>query len=215
MKKIIPVNKPVGFSTYDLIRVFRKETGFKGKIGHGGTLDPFACGVVLLLLAKATKQFKEIKKWPKVYLAGIRLGATSTTQDIEGKIKILAKTTRPNLRKIKTVLEEFEGEINQKVPMYSAAKYQGQSLYKLARQGKKIEKTKKVKIDKLDFVFYKWPLVTIRATVSGGTYIRQLASDIGEKLDSGGFLYFLQREKVGQFDLKDCLALEDFRDFSI
>lgn len=210
MKKILPVLKPVGFSTYDIIRAFRKATGFQGKVGHGGTLDPFASGVVLLLLGEATKQFEEIKKWQKVYLAGIRLGAVSSTQDVEGEIKARQGAKKQTQQAIREVLRGFEGEIEQRVPMFSAAKHKGQPFYKLAQKGKTVSRSKKVKIEQLDFIFYKWPLLTLRATVSGGTYIRQIASDIGEKLGCGGFLYFLQREKVGKFNLKSCCLVEDF-----
>jgi len=227
MQKVIPVRKMPGFSTYDLIRIFKKKTGFSGKIGHGGTLDPFASGVVLLLLGEATKQFETIKKWEKTYLAGIRLGASSSTQDVEGEIVgagpcVCSRGGRPpayaqasagrlgvapteiTIGRIKKTLKQFQGEITQRVPPYSAAKYHGQSFYKLARKGKMISKTKKVTIKEIKFVAYKWPLLTIRVTTLGGTYIRQLASDLAEKLDTVGFLYFLQRERVGKYKLTDC-----------
>ncbi len=207
MQKILPINKPVGFSTYDLIRLYKRKNEYTGKIGHGGTLDPFACGVVLLLLGEATKKFEEIRGWEKVYLAGLRLGATSTTQDIEGEISHSLKPVKPKREEIIQVLKDFEGEIEQKVPAYSAAKHKGTPLYKLAQQGKQIAKSKKVTIKKLGFVAYKWPLLTIRATTLGGTYIRQLAEDLGEKLGTGAFLYFLQREKVGEYALKSCQSL--------
>ncbi len=202
--KILPVFKPPGFSTYDLIRIFKKSTNFKEKIGHGGTLDPFASGLVLLLLGKATKKFEEIKKWKKVYLAGLRLGAKSSTGDIEGQIKIVRE--KPNFKKddVEKVLKEFEGEIEQRVPLYSAAKFKGKPLYLLAKEGKKIKKKKKVKIFKIELICFKWPFLTIRITCSGGTYIRQLAEDIGEKLKCGAFLYFLLREQIGPYNLKEC-----------
>jgi len=227
--KILPVSKPVGLSTYDVIRLFKKQTSFKGKIGHAGTLDPFATGVVLLLLGGATKKFEEIKTWHKVYLAGLRLGAVSQTGDVEGKITVRDIKKRPTLTEIKKALQKFKGEIEQKVPLYSAAKHKGRPLYKIAREdreeggrpvageevrdkgpssaGQGAERKKKVSIYSLELVYYRWPFLTLRAGVSGGTYIRQLAEDIGSELKTGAFLYFLQRERVGNFDLKNCLNL--------
>lgn len=213
INKILPVNKPIGFSTFDLIRIFKRETKFSGKIGHGGTLDPFATGVVLLLLGKATSRFEEIKHWEKVYLGGIKLGAVSSTQDIAGEIKINKEFDFSKISKshIEKVLKEFIGETLQKVPFYSAAKFKGTPLYKLAKRGIFVEKSKKVVISEIEFISFKWPLLSIRVYCSGGVYIRQLSADIGEKLGSGGFLYFLEREKVGNFTLSDCLFIEDFQ----
>ncbi len=217
LNKIIPVYKPVGPSTFDLIRIFRKANGFKGKIGHSGTLDPFACGVVLLLAGKATERFEEIKKWEREYTAGIRLGVESNTGDIAGEMKILGEDAIPHpaLCAIEDTLKSFTGEIEQKVPYYSAAKFQGTPLYKLAKKGIEVDKTKKVKIFKIDTIYYKYPILTIRVTCSGGVYIRQLAIDISKNLKTSGFLYYLQRERIGKFTIKDCIGIDDFRGFTI
>jgi tRNA pseudouridine55 synthase len=208
---IIPINKPAGYATYDLIRIFQRRTGFKGKIGHGGTLDPFASGVVLLLLGMATKRFEDIKKWEKVYIAGIRIDATSSTGDIAGAIEDGSGASLPKLSRtaVERTLTSFIGRIEQKVPSYSAAKHEGTALYKLARQGIRVEKSKIVEIGKIELLSCRYPIMTIRVACSGGTYIRQLAQDIGEKLGSGGFLYALERESVGPYGLKDCRSLED------
>lgn len=207
MDKIIPVIKPAGISTYDVIREYKRKAGFKGKIGHAGTLDPFATGVVLLLLGKETKRFDEIRAWEKVYLAGIKLGAVSTTGDTEGDIKPVS-LKKPTKKEIKKAIKKFVGETEQKIPAFSAAKHKGVPLYKLARQGKTVEKSKRVKIRKIKFVNYKYPILTIRVTCSGGTYIRQLAQDIGEKLETGAFLRALERESVGKFSKKQALQLD-------
>lgn len=215
MDKILPVYKLVGYSSYDLIRDFKRQNNFKGKIGHAGTLDPFACGLVLLLLGDATKKFDEIKKWDKTYLAGLRLGATSTTGDPAGEItpfmegakllpRISGRSSTPSITQIKDILKSFIGEIEQEVPAYSAAKHKGQPLYKLARKGIKVApKTKQIEIKNIELVIYKYPLLTIRVNSSGGTYIRQLAMDIGKKLGIGAYLYYLEREAVGKFTKKD------------
>ncbi len=219
--KILPVFKPVGFSTFDLIRKFKKETGFSGKIGHAGTLDPFACGVVLLLLGPATRKFEEIKKWQKVYLGGLRLGLVSSTGDPEGDFKgaLFYGTKKdegvwqPNKGEITNALKDFVGEISQKVPLFSAAKYKGVPFYKLAKRGKAVQRFRKVKIEKVELLYYRYPLLTLRVFCQGGTYIRQLAEDIGEKLKCGAFLYYLQREAIGRFNVKDSLAIDDFKKY--
>lgn len=202
MDKILPVIKPKGISTYDVIREYKRKTGFKGKIGHAGTLDPFATGVVLLLFGKATKRFDEIRTWKKVYLAGVSLGAVSTTGDPEGDVTPVS-SKKPDEKEIKKVLQNFVGETEQRIPAFSAAKHKGVPLYKLARQGKTVKKSKKVHISKIEFVDYKYPLLTIRVVCYGGTYIRQLAQDIGEQLKTGAFLQSLDREAVGRFDKGD------------
>jgi tRNA pseudouridine55 synthase len=166
--KIAPIYKPVGLSSYDLIRKFKKDNDYSGKIGHAGTLDPFAAGLVLLLLGKATKKFNEINKWDKTYLAGLRLGAVSNTGDPEGQIKQISDK-KPTLDQIKKSFKSFIGQINQKVPAYSAAKHQGSPLYKLARQGKKIEKSKMVEIKDIKLISYKYPLLSLEITCSSGT----------------------------------------------
>ncbi|HEX7321233.1 MAG TPA: tRNA pseudouridine(55) synthase TruB [bacterium] len=210
---IVPVNKPISFSTYDLVRIFKRETGFPHKIGHGGTLDPFATGVVLLLLGKATSRFEEIRTWEKVYLAGIRLGAVSSTQDIAGQIETAERCDHGSINRssISNILERFVGSFVQKVPAYSAAKHEGVPMYKLAAKGVAVAKSKTVTIMSIEIVNLKWPLLSIRVRCTGGVYIRQLAADIGEALDLGGFLYFLEREKIGEYTLKDCASISEFR----
>ncbi len=216
MDKILPAYKFPGSSTYDLIRAFKRETRFKGKIGHGGTLDPFACGVVLLLLGQATKKFEEIKSWEKVYVAGIRLGAKSSTGDIEGEIKIKEGGKKPDKKEIEEILKGFLGEQDQKIPAFSAAKFEGKKFYEIAREkGVVPERFKKIKVGKIELLNFDYPLLTVRVSSSGGTYIRQLAEDIGDKLNCGGFLYFLEREKVGGYGIKDCVSTEDFKNLNL
>ncbi|MGB9719988.1 MAG: tRNA pseudouridine(55) synthase TruB [bacterium] len=215
--KIIPVYKPVGPATFDLIRIFKKKTNFKGKIGHGGSLDPFACGLVLLLLGKTTERFEEIRTWEKVYTAGIRLGAKSTTGDVTGEISIdrSQDLTKIRRRLIENILGMFIGETEQKVPAYSAAKFQGIPLYKLALQGVKVEKTKKVRIFNIELIDLKIPIMTIKITCAGGVYIRQLAQDIAQQMGTNGFLCFLEREKIGNFTINNCIEIEEFEKITI
>jgi tRNA pseudouridine55 synthase len=205
-----------GCSTYDLIRIFKRETEFKGKIGHGGTLDPFACGVVLLLLGQATKKFEEIKSWEKVYVAGVKLGAKSSTGDIEGEIKSKIDAKEPTKKEIGEILKSFLGEQEQKIPAFSAAKFKGKKFYEIAREkGIVPPRFKIIKIKKIELLNFNYPFLIIRVSSSGGTYIRQLAEDIGEKLKCGGFLYFLEREKVGEYEIKDCVSTEEFKNLNL
>lgn len=211
MHQILPVYKPIGLSTFDLIRRYKRENnlparsrGSASKIGHAGTLDVFADGLVLLLLGTATKDFDQFQTYPKTYRAAIRLGASSTTLDIEGNLTNQKNPPRPDREIIEAVLKEFIGTINQSVPAFSAAKHQGQPLYKLARQGRAAPaKSKPVTIHALQLLAYKYPLVTLEATVSSGTYIRQLTYDIFKKLDLDSFLFALTRTAIGPFSLKN------------
>jgi tRNA pseudouridine55 synthase len=210
MEKVIPIYKPVGFSSFDIVKKFTRASGFIQKIGHGGTLDPFACGVLLLLLGDATKKFEEIRKWEKTYLAGIRLGAISSTQDVSGKIEMV-ECERVSLSKIREIIDSMSNkDVMQKVSPFSAAKHNGQPLYKLAKKGLIIEKSKKISLGKIDIVSYKWPLLTIRVNVMGGAYIRQLAEDMGMELKCNCFVYFLEREKVGKYDIESCYGIDKF-----
>ena len=206
---IIAVRKPVGFSTFDIIRFLKRETDIKTKIGHGGTLDPFASGVVLLLFGKATNRFEEIKKWEKEYIASLKLGYTSDTFDVEGKIEEKKCYKKPKVDDFKKAAGQFLGEIIQEVPSFSAAKYQGKSLYKLAREGKKVAKTKTITVKGIELIAYKWPLVTFRFVVLGGAYIRTLAADIVKSLNCSGFLFYLERVRVGDCLLNNALSLKE------
>jgi len=199
---ILVVYKQPGLSTFDLVRAHKRENSFKGKIGHSGTLDPFARGAVLLLLGEATKKFADLQKLPKTYLAGIRLGWQSTTGDPAGAFKKVSDA-KPTMQEIKNVLQGFLGKQNQQIPAFSAAKYHGTPLYKLALQGKAPQKEKQIEIYDIKLLAYKYPLLTIEVKCSSGTYIRQIAEDIGKCLKTGAFLYFLQRAAIGNYSLKN------------
>jgi tRNA pseudouridine55 synthase len=209
----LPVNKPIGLSTFDVIRVFKRHTGFKGKVGHAGTLDVFAEGLVILMLGGATKQFDQWQTHEKVYTAGVRLGVESNTLDVEGQLVLQAQLPEhyPSYSELQPVLESFVGEYEQAVPSFSAAKQDGQPLYKLARQGEEIiAKKKLVKINSIELIAYKFPLVTLRASCSSGTYIRQLTFDIFQKLGYDSFLFSLKREQIGEVTLVQACELEAF-----
>ena len=210
INRVLPVFKPVGMSSHHVVRIFKKQADYKGKIGHAGTLDVFASGLLLLLLGKATKQFDYWQTQTKTYVSGSRLGMASETLDVEGNLKVQSNVFSPSADQIRGVLPKFIGEIEQAVPTYSAAKFQGQPFYKYARQGKIIEKSKKVRIDKIELVACQYPLVTLEIQCGSGTYIRQLAWDIFQSLGIDSFLYHLTRTQVGEVNLAQAAPISHF-----
>ena len=208
MEKIIFVDKPSEMTSFGVVarirRILTEEAGQKVKVGHTGTLDPFATGLMVLLAGKATKKAPEYSKLDKIYEATIRLGATSTTGDPEGDIHENTNVTEAERAKLVQVLKGFVGEIEQTPPVFSAIKINGERAYKLARKGKEVEMPKRrVTIYSLELLDYAWPNLKIRTHVSSGTYIRSLAKDIGKELGVGAYVTNLRRTKVGEFDLSD------------
>ena len=190
-------------------RVLSQREGHKIKVGHTGTLDPFATGLLILLAGKATKKAPELTKLDKVYEATIRLGATSTTGDPEGDITVSDEQPNITRAQIETSLQKFVGKIEQTPPAFSAIKINGQRAYKLARAGKTVEIPKRiVTIYKLEIVDYESPFLKIRAHVSSGTYIRTLAEDIGKELGCGAYTTELRRTKIAQYDIADLPLFE-------
>lgn len=214
-KQILLIDKPAGLTSFGVVaRVRRKltqEIGRKIKVGHAGTLDPFATGLLILLIGKATKKAEEFLKLDKVYEATIRLGAISTTGDPEGEIQESKKLTDPPLKtKVETVLKSFVGKIEQIPPSFSAIKINGQRAYKLARRGEKIQMpTRKVQIYEIKILEYSYPILKISCHVSSGTYIRTLAEDIGKKLGVGAYTTQLRRLKIGDWTVKEAKTLEE------
>lgn len=220
---ILLIDKPAGWTSHDVVakvrRLIKEATGQKIKIGHTGTLDPFAIGLLILVIGKYTKRAGEFSKLDKTYDAALVLGKTSTTGDPEGKITSYSNLNTsysdlavPEKQKITEVLKSFEGEIMQKPHKYSAVKVGGQRAYKLARQGKEVEiEPRKVTIYQLQSTNYQYPKLNITARVSSGTYIRSLAEDIGEKLGTGAYLSSLKRTKVGSQDINEAMKLDDIK----
>lgn len=213
-EKIILIDKPAGMSSFGVVarvrRKLRDEQGKKVKVGHTGTLDPFATGLMIILAGKATKKSDEFLKKDKVYEATVYLGKTSTTGDIEGEITDVSDKV-PTPSEVKNVCEKLTGEIKQTVPIFSAVKINGERAYKLARKGKEVEMpTRKVTIFDLEILDYKYPELVIRTHVSSGTYIRTLGEDIGKMLGTGAYLTALRRTKIADFDVKDALKLDDY-----
>ena len=263
-KDVLLVDKPAGMSSFGVVarvrRVLteqrreqiREEWALSGralsdlpkgalpkraKVGHAGTLDPFATGLLICLLGKATKRAGEFLKLDKRYTATICLGKVSSTGDIEGEISEyvfsgkhssgpslradslwvaptsganIPEKNIPDISQIRSVLEQFIGEIVQRVPAYSAVKIDGRRAYDLARKGIEVEMPeRKVQIYELKLVKYEWPELVIDCKVSSGTYIRALGEDIGKALGVGGYLTALRRTEIGEYKVSDAVGLEE------
>ena len=213
-EEIILIDKPAEMSSFGVVarvrRKLRDREGKKVKVGHTGTLDPFATGLLIILAGRATKKSDEFLKKDKEYEATVYLGKTSTTGDIEGEITDVSDIV-PTLDEVKKACEKFVGEINQTVPVFSAVKINGERAYKLARKGKEVEMpTRKVNIYEIEVLDYSYPELKIRTHVSSGTYIRTLGEDIGKELKTGAYLKALRRTKIADFDVKDAVKLEDY-----
>ena len=207
------INKQPGPTSHDIVDEVRKITGVK-KVGHAGTLDPFAEGLLIVLVGRSeTKRQAEFMGLDKVYEATLVLGAETDTLDITGKIKNTDKTPeQPTLDQIEKVLKNFEGKIKQTPPIFSAKKIKGKKAYELARKGEKPKlKPKEVNIEYIKILEYNWPELKIKTKVSSGTYIRALARDIGRELDTGAYLSKLKRTSIGKFKLKDAQTIEDLQ----
>lgn len=213
MDGILLVDKPESWTSFDVVAKVRSlikaQTGHKIKIGHTGTLDPAATGLLVLVLGKYTKRAGEFSKLDKTYEAELTLGQVSTTADREGELT-QKSTRRPSQAEIETTLSTFIGKISQTPPQYSAIKIDGQRAYKAARAGKEaVIEPRQVTIHSITDIKYRYPKLSFSTSVSSGTYIRSLAIDIGEKLDTGAYLSALRRTQVGQFDIKKSLEIED------
>lgn len=211
--QVILIDKPPHMTSFGVVarvrRALSNKLGHKAKVGHTGTLDPFATGLMLIVTGKECKNAGNYSKLDKVYEATIRLGQTSTTGDPEGDITDVSDN-QPALDDIKTVLDQFIGQIKQKPPIYSAIKIDGQRAYKLARNGEEVEMPERtVTIHSIDLISYGYPLLKIKAHVGSGTYIRTLAEDIGSALKTGAYCQELRRTKVGEFDISQAADLNE------
>lgn len=212
--QIILVDKPAGISSFGVVarvrRYLTNHAGHKVKVGHCGTLDPFATGLLILVSGKFTKRAGEFSGLDKTYQATICLGAESTTGDPEGEIAEVSDTM-PAIEQVEDVLNKFVGEIEQTPPVYSAIKINGQRAYRLARSGQAVDMpTRRVKIYDIKLINHNYPYLTIETKVSSGTYIRSLAIDIGKELGVGAYTVRLRRLSVGDYSVDDAHGLDDF-----
>ena len=211
MNGIILIDKPQNFTSFDVVAVVRKKFGTK-KVGHGGTLDPMATGVLPVFIGCATKAVDLLPDSGKSYRAGFRLGLSSDTLDIWGELSE-EKPADIGREALEAVLERFRGEIEQTPPMYSALKVGGRKLCDLARQGIEVErKSRKITISRLDLLDFDGKNGVIEVDCSTGTYIRTLVDDIGKMLGTGAVMTSLCRTRACGYALSECVSIEELRE---
>ena len=216
MDGILLVNKPIGMTSRDVVNILMKKFNTK-KIGHTGTLDPFANGLLIITINKGTKISSFLEDLNKEYIAELKLGESTTTLDLEGEVLKQKEVSLPlNQSKVEEVLNSFIGKIKQVPPMYSAIKIDGEELYKKARRGEVVErKEREVEINSIDLLSITKEKILFKVDCSKGTYIRTLGQDIASKLDYPGHLTHLVRTRVGRFFLKDAKSLEEISENDI
>jgi len=211
MDGIFVIDKPAGMTSHDVVDCIRRLAGQR-RVGHAGTLDPEATGVLIMLLGKATSLFEDMKKTQKEYIAGIKLGSTTTTQDAWGEV--IGELKRVNIRKeeIEDALAQFRGRTSQIPPMVSAIKHKGKPLYKFAREGQVIERQpREIDVFALDMLIFdpERQEASLRIVCSSGTYIRTLCADIGDVLGVGAHMCSLRRMRVGDFSIDMAVPLKE------
>jgi tRNA pseudouridine55 synthase len=210
MEGIFAVYKPIGMTSHDVVAIVRKKTGIK-RVGHGGTLDPLAEGVLVIAVGREnTKRLDEFVKGEKEYIATVFLGANSTTDDEEGDKEVVNVKSPPVVAAIEEVSKLFIGIIMQTPPIYSSVKIAGKPAHRRVRAGQKVElEPRQVFIKNIEILEYEFPILKLKVTTGPGVYIRSLARDIGEKLNTGGYLKGLIRTKVNAFSLEEAKKLEE------
>ena len=210
---IILIDKPAGMTSFGVVarirRLLSEQLGKKAKVGHTGTLDPFATGLMIIVTGKECKNAEKYSKLDKVYEATFLLGRTSSTGDPEGEITKVGDR-EPTKEEIESLLPRFTGKIQQRPPIFSAIKVNGQRAYKLARKGEEVQMPSRVvTIYSLELLDYAYPEVKIRTHVSSGTYIRTLGEDIGKSLGTGAYCTRLRRTSIAEHHVADALQLKD------
>ena len=217
--EVIPIYKPYTWTSFQIVSKIRyhlsRKYGIKRfKVGHAGTLDPLATGVLLLCTGKATKRIEELQSQTKEYEAEIMLGATTPSYDMEHPVNATYPYEHITEESVRNVLETFVGDIAQRPPLFSACKVDGKRAYDLARKGSDMELApKQIRIDSIELLQCELPKIKIRVVCGKGTYIRSLARDIGEALGSGAYLTALARTRIGEYKLEDCINPETFQEW--
>ena len=212
MDGVIVINKPQGITSHDVVSFVRRKFRMR-RVGHAGTLDPLATGVLIILVGRATKLFSRFESFDKAYRATLKLGMVTHTADIHGNVLFEKSCDAVTQEQVESVIAKFTGDIEQTPPMVSAVKVKGKRLYNLARQGIEVErKPRKIHINLLRLVKFFSPLVEFYVECSKGTYVRQLAHDIGEALGCGACITQIERTKVGPFAIQEAVTLEDLNE---
>lgn len=210
--EILNVNKPTGITSFRVVQMIRKWASCR-KVGHAGTLDPLATGVLLVCTGKATKQVSRLMQMEKTYRAVVRLGVQTDTDDTEGAVLEERPVKAFTKRDISKALKRFEGEIMQIPPRYAAIKKNGKPLYRWAREGVEVERDPRpVRIRRIELIEWKKPDITMKVHCSSGTYIRALARDVGEILGTGGMLLELCRTAVGPYHIESALTPREWKE---
>lgn len=213
--EIIGIDKPFGWTSFDAVKrlrgaIQRRLHVRKFKVGHAGTLDPLATGVLIVCTGRATRRIEDLQNGDKEYVATIRLGATTPSFDLETKIDKEYPWEHITKEMVENVLPRFTGRIMQVPPVFSAVKIDGKRAYNYARKGKEVElKAKPLEIREMEIVAFNLPEVTLRIVCSKGTYIRAIARDLGEALGSGAHLTGLRRTRVGKVDVESCMSIDE------
>ena len=213
--EILYFNKPLRWTSFDLVNKFRYKLSRKLKVkkikvGHAGTLDPLATGVMIICTGRATKRIEEFQYQTKEYVATLKLGETTPSFDLEKEVDAVYPTEHISRSMVEEVLTSFVGKIQQVPPVFSACKVDGKRAYDLARKGEEVElKAKTLVIDEIELLNCELPVIKIRVVCSKGTYIRALARDIGVALNSGAHLIALERTRIGDITLDQCMNPED------
>lgn len=207
------IDKPKGWSSFDVVKYLRKCVDLK-KVGHAGTLDPMATGLLIVCCGRATKSIEQIQQLPKEYLAEVTFGAATPSYDAETEVEETASCDHLTRRMVEDLLkEQYTGVIEQVPPMYSALKYGGKPLYKLARKGKKVErKPRRVTIHDAEVMEFDLPVLKIKVKCGKGTYIRSLAHDLGVRLDTLAHLTALERTAIGKYLNTEALTIDELSD---
>ncbi len=212
MDGILNINKPLGKTSFSIVSAVRRLSG-ESRVGHAGTLDPAASGVLPVCLGRGTRVIEFLLDTPKAYRAEIEFGVVTDTDDAIGKIVSRGDPSGVSRRKLLSALKSFRGLISQTPPMYSAVKHRGKPLYKLARQGIEVERKSRLRwIYRLELTGWQSPLATIEVECERGTYIRSLAHDLGQLLGCGAHLKNLLRLRCGSFSLEDAVSLSQLED---
>lgn len=205
------INKPPAITSHAVVQIIR-QTLETQRVGHGGTLDPFATGVLIILCGPAARLSEYVRGEIKSYNAELKLGMISNTYDCDGIIKEVRIKRKPSQKQVEAVLKKFIGEQEQIPPIFSAKKIEGKMYYEMARSGEKFKpKPQKIYIHNINLLLYKYPLLRFKVTCSSGTYIRSLGHDIGQALSCGAYVDRLQRTRVGNFVIKDSVPLRNIR----
>lgn len=213
-KHIFAVWKPKGPTSHDIVDAVRRATGER-RVGHAGTLDPLAEGILVIGVGKeaTTSLSVEVAK-EKEYVTKVILGMESTTDDAEGEKTEISTPYVPDEKEVLEALDKFKGAIEQVPPIYSAVKVKGKTAYALAREGKKIDlKPRTVEIKQIELLEYAWPYLTLRVVTGPGVYIRSLARDLARALDTGGYIIELKRTRVGEFSMERAVPVDKLKEF--